>query len=160
QSAAVAENYRQAGLAEKDVALLDFAQKLTLLGNKFAAEDVEHLRVKGFSDQQILEAVLMVGLTFLLNTIQFGLGTVPDFKPRLNIRRNEWNPAAVSARRLSERPLTVESVTDDPDFEIVGCVKNGETDPFEELVPTHGRRVYRRLIGILGNAEAAEDALQ
>ena len=160
QSAAVAENYRQAGLAEKDVALLDFAQKLTLLGNKFAAEDVEHLRVKGFSDQQILEAVLMVGLTCLLNTIQFGLGTEPDFKPRVNISPKEVNPAAVSERPMLERPLTVESVTDDPDLEIVGRVKNGETDAFEELVTRHGRRVYRSLIGILGNAEEAEDALQ
>src|SRR5262249_33532225 len=157
QSAAVAENYRQAGLAEKDVALLDFAQKLTLLGNKFAAEDVEHLRVKGFSDQQILEAVLMVGLTCLLNTIQFGLGTEPDFKPRVNISPKEVNPAAVSERPMLERPLPVESVTDDPDLEIVGRVKNGETDAFEELVTRHGRRVYRSLIGILGKAE---DALQ
>jgi len=39
-------------------------------------------------------------------------------------------------------------------------VKNGETDAFEEVVRRHGRRVYRSLIGILGNAEEAEDALQ
>jgi RNA polymerase sigma-70 factor (ECF subfamily) len=39
-------------------------------------------------------------------------------------------------------------------------VRNGETDAFEELVRKHGRRVYRSLVGILGNAEEAEDALQ
>lgn len=160
QSAAVTADYRQAGLAENDVALLDFAQKLILQGNKFAAEDVEQLRGKGFSDEQILEAVLMVGLTCLLNTTQFGLGTPPDFKPRLNISPKEVNPTAGSERPILERPLTAESVSDDPDFEVVVRVKNGETDAFEELVRRHGRRVYRSLIGILGNVDEAEDALQ
>lgn len=160
QSAALTADYRQAGLTETDVALLDFAQKLTLQGNKFAADDVEQLRGKAFSDEQILEAVLMVGLTYLLNTIQFGLGTVPDFKPRLNISPKEVNPTDGSGRPILERPLTAESVSDDPDFEVVVRVKNGETDAFEELVRRHGRRVYRSLIGILGNVDEAEDALQ
>ncbi|HKY29183.1 MAG TPA: peroxidase-related enzyme [Pyrinomonadaceae bacterium] len=160
QSAALTADYRQAGLTETDVALLDFAQKLILQGNKFAADDVEQLRGKAFSDEQILEAVLMVGLTYLLNTIQFGLGTVPDFKPRLNISPKEVNPTDGSGRPILERPLTAESVSDDPDFEVVVRVKNGETDAFEELVRRHGRRVYRSLIGILGNVDEAEDALQ
>lgn len=160
QSTAVAQNHREAGLPETEVALLDFAQKLTLHGNKFAAGDVEQLRTKGFSDEQILEAVLMVGLTFLLNTTQFGLGTEPDFKPRKIISAKEVNPSAVSGRPILERPLTTESVSDDPDLEIVGRVKNGETDAFEELVRKHGRRVYRSLIGMLGSPEEAEDALQ
>jgi len=160
QSAAVAENYRQAGLAETEVALLDFAQRLTVQGNKFTSEDVEQLRAKGFSDEQVLEAVLMVGLTCLLNTVQFGLGTEPDFKPRANISPKGVNPAAGPERPILERPLTAESVSDDPDLEFVSRVKNGETDAFEELVRRHGRRVYRSLIGILGNAEEAEDALQ
>ena len=51
-------------------------------------------------------------------------------------------------------------MSDDPDFEIVERVRNGDTDAFEELVRKHGRRVYRSLMGILGNAEEAEDALQ
>ena len=160
QSVAVTTDHRAAGLTETDVALLDFAQRLTLQGNKFSAEDVEELRAKGYSDEQILEAVLMVGLTFLLNTVQFGLGTEPDFKPRLNISQKEVNPEPASERRILERPLTDESVSDDPDLEIVIRVKNGETDAFEELVRRHGRRVYRSLVGILGNAEEAEDALQ
>jgi len=160
QSAAVITNYRQADLTESDVALLDFAQRLTVQGNKFTSEDVEQLRANGFSDEQVLEAVLMVGFTCLLNTIQFGLGAEPDFKPRANISQKGVNPAAVPERPILERPLTAESVSDDPDLEFVSRVKNGETDAFEELVRRHGRRVYRSLIGILGNAEEAEDALQ
>jgi RNA polymerase sigma-70 factor (ECF subfamily) len=51
-------------------------------------------------------------------------------------------------------------VSDDPDFEIVARVRNGETEAFEELVRKHGRRVYRSLVSILGSPEEAEDALQ
>ena len=160
KSAAVTENYREAGLAENEVALLDFAQRLTSQGNKFAAEDVEQLRAKGFSDEQVLEAVLMVGLTSLLNVLQFGLGTEPDFKPHLKISAKEVNPAADSARQILERPLTDESLSEDADAAVVAKVKAGDTDAFEELVRRHGRRVYRSLIGILGNVQEAEDALQ
>ena len=160
QSAAVVADYRQAHLSENDVALLDFCQRLILQRNKFAAEDVEQLRGRGFSDEQILEAVLMAGLTCLLNTIQFGLGTEPDFRPRLNISAKEVNPAAESARPTLERPLRDESVSEDADFAVVAKVKAGDTEAFEELVRRHGRRVYRSLIGILGDAQEAEDALQ
>jgi RNA polymerase sigma-70 factor, ECF subfamily len=160
QSAAVTEDYRQASLSENDVALLDFSQKLSSQGSKFAARDVEQLRGQGFSDEQILEAVLMVGLTCLLNTTQFGLGTEPDFKPRLNISAKEVNPDAESMRPILERPLTDESVSEDEDAAVVARVKAGDTDAFEELVCRHGRRIYRSLIGILGNVQEAEDALQ
>ena len=161
QSAAVTENYREAGLGESDIRLLDFAQKLVVQRNKFSAEHVDQLRANGFSDEAILEAVLMVGVTCLLNTIQFGLGTEPDFTPRVKISPKEVNPVSISERPILERPLTEESVSDhDPDFEVVVRVKKGETDAFEELVRRHGRRVYRSLVGILGNAEEAEDALQ
>jgi RNA polymerase sigma-70 factor (ECF subfamily) len=160
QSAAVVADYRQAHLSENDSALLDFCQKLILQKNKFAAQDVEQLRGQGFSEEQILEAVLVVGLTCLLNTTQFGLGTEPDFKPRLTISAKEVNPSAESARPILERPLTDESVSEDADAVVVAKVKAGDTDAFEVLVRRHGRRIYRSLIGILGNAQEAEDALQ
>jgi len=160
QSAAVVADYRQAHLSENDVALLDFCQRLILQRNKFEAEDVEQLRGRGFSDEQILEAVLMAGLTCLLNTTQFGLGTEPDFTPRLNISAKEVNPAAEPARPMLERPLRDESGSEDTDAAVVAKVKAGDTEAFEELVRRHGRRVYRSLIGILGDAQEAEDALQ
>ena len=160
QSISVTADHRRADLAEADIALLDFACKLTHHGNRFAAEDVEQLRVRGFSDEQILETVLMVGVTHLLNTVQMGLGTEPDFKPRANLSAKEVNPVTGSERPILERPLADESVSDDPDAEFVARVKAGDTDAFEELVRRHGRRVYRSLIGILGNVEEAEDALQ
>ena len=159
-SANITADHSNAGLAEADVALLDFACELTLQGNRFSSTDVEQLRAHGFSDEQILEAVLVVGLTNLLNTVQVGLGTEPDFKPRAIFSAKEVNPSPESERPMLERPLTDESEFADPDAEIVARVKGGDTDAFEELVRRHGRRVYRSLLGVLGNVEEAEDALQ
>ena len=160
QSELVAVDHSKATLPAADAALLDFARKLALQPHTFSADDVDGLRNKGFSEEQILEAVLMVGLTNLLNAIQMGLGTEPDFKPRVVFPLKEVNPAVDSERPMLERPLADESVSADPDAEFVARVKAGDTDAFEELVRRHGRRVYRSLIGILGTAEEAEDALQ
>ena len=156
----VAIDHREANLAAPDVVLLDFARKLASEPHSFTDVDVASLRESTFTDEQILEAVLMVGLTQLLNCIQMGLGTEPDFKPRLTFPLKEVNPAGTSERQILEPELTGDFVSDDPDFEIVARVRNGETDAFEELVRKHGRRVYRSLLGILGSAEEAEDALQ
>ena len=160
QSGRVAADHRLANLTEADVVLLDFACRLTREGNGLSSSDVEPLRAHGFSDEQILEVVLMVGVTNLLNTVQAGLGTEPDFKPRAIFSAKEVNPASESERPILERPLADESVFVDPDAEIVARVKSGDTDAFEELVRRHGRRVYRSLLGVLGNVEEAEDALQ
>lgn len=160
KSQQVALDHHQANLSDADVVLLDFARKLVLEFQAFAADDVEQLRDSGFSEEQILEVVLMVGLTKFLNVVQMGLGTEPDFKPRIIFPLKEVNPAAESERPMVERPLADESVSADPDAEFVARVKAGETDAFEELVRRHGRRVYRSLLGVLGNVEEAEDALQ
>lgn len=160
QSQQVALDHREANLPPVDVALLDFARKLTSDPHSFSEVDVESLRESSFTDEQILEAVLMVGLTHLLNYIQMGLGTEPDFKPRITFPIKEVNPPAVSERQILEPELAGDIVSDDPDFEIVTRVQNGETEAFEELVRKHGRRVYRSLLGILASPEEAEDALQ
>jgi RNA polymerase sigma-70 factor, ECF subfamily len=160
QSQQVVIDHHAANLSQDDDALLDFARRLASKGHSVTDVDVESLRKSNFTDEQILEAVLMVGLTQLLNFIQFGLGSEPDFKPRVTFPPKEVNPAAASERQILEPEVPGHFVSDDPDFEIVARVRNGETDAFEELVRKHGRRVYRSLLGITGSAEEAEDALQ
>lgn len=160
QSQRVTTDHHSANLSEADVALLDFARRLASEPKSFTSLDVESLRKLNFRDDEILEAVLMVGLTQLLNYLQMGLGVEPDFKPRVTSPVKEVNPPVESERQMLERPLTDESVIEDPDVEIIGRVKAGDTDAFEELVRRHGRRVYRSLIGILGDPTEAEDALQ
>jgi len=160
QSQQVTIDHREASLPESEVVLLDFARKLASNPHSFTELDVESLRKSDFNDEQILEAVLMVGLTQLFNCIQMGLGIEPDFKPRIIFPLKEVNPPDVSERQIPEPEFSGEFVPDDPDFEIVARVRNGETDAFEELVRKHGRRVYRSLLGIVGSREEAEDALQ
>ena len=156
----VVVDHRAASLSNADVVLLDFARRLVSQPHSVSEKDVEQLRKHDFSDEQILEAVLMVGLTQLLNSVQMGLGTEPDFKPRVTFPLKKVNPADTPARQMAEIDQPGEFVPDDPDFEIVARVKNGDTDAFEELVRKHGRKVYRSLIGLLGSPEEAEDALQ
>jgi RNA polymerase sigma-70 factor (ECF subfamily) len=160
QSQQIAIDHREANLPPPDVVLLNFARKLASKPHSFTDSDVESLRKSSFTDEQILEAVLMVGLTQLLNCIQMGLGTEPDFKPRVIFPLKEVNPVALLERQTLEPEFTGDFLADDPDFEIVERVRNGDTDAFEELVRKHGRRVYRSLLGILGKPEETEDALQ
>jgi len=62
-------------------ALLNFAAKLNGQPTKITKRDIDVLRTYGYNDQQIMEAVLMVGLAKFANFVSFGLGTAPDFDP-------------------------------------------------------------------------------
>jgi uncharacterized peroxidase-related enzyme len=66
-------------------ALLNFAAKLNGQPTKITKRDVDVLRTYGYNDQQIMEAVLMVGLAKFANFVAFGLGTAPDFEPTKQI---------------------------------------------------------------------------
>jgi uncharacterized peroxidase-related enzyme len=77
-----AVDHLHANIPVRDKALLNFCTKLNSRGDKVASNDLESLRTYGFTEQQILEAVLVVGLARFANTVAFGLGTVPDFQNR------------------------------------------------------------------------------
>jgi alkylhydroperoxidase family enzyme len=66
-------------------ALLNFALKLNNQGGKVGSGDIEALRTYGFSEQQIMEAIVCVGVAKFANVVAFGLGTAPDFETR-NLR--------------------------------------------------------------------------
>jgi hypothetical protein len=54
-------------------------------GPEGKSADWTKLRIHGYTDEQILEAVAITALTNFLNTAQFGIGAVPDFEPRIAI---------------------------------------------------------------------------
>lgn len=56
---------------------------------KVTQDDIDDLRTYGFSDEQILEAVMCVGLAKVANYIGFGLGTVPDFESRIDLEKSK-----------------------------------------------------------------------
>ncbi len=60
-------------------ALLNFAIKLNDQAAKVSRADIDALRTYGYSDEQILEAVIVVGFAKFTNFVSLGLGTVPDF---------------------------------------------------------------------------------
>ena len=161
QSEQIAIDHQNSNLTEADKALLDVMQKLANSPSSFSEADIEVLRRYGFSEEQILESVLMTGLASFLNTVQLGLGAIPDFPPRAVFPLKVVNPPAPTPRPIVQQALEEEETARaDEDAEVVLRVQAGDTNAFEELVRKHGRRIYRSLMGILGNAADAEDAMQ
>jgi len=78
----IAIDHVHAKIPVADKALLNFCAKLNDQPGRLGSSDVEALRTYGFSEQQILEAVLCVGLAKFANAVAFGLGSVPDFHNR------------------------------------------------------------------------------
>jgi RNA polymerase sigma-70 factor (ECF subfamily) len=143
--------------AGPDKALLDFAARLALGAPEFSQTDILHLREHRYSDHQILEAIATTALAKFLDTLQIGLGVALDFAPRPLV----WPSAEKNANLSAEQPRpTDEWVPADPDLETVNAVRSGNVDAFEQLIERHSRRVYRTLVGILGDPEDARDAMQ
>jgi RNA polymerase sigma-70 factor (ECF subfamily) len=149
--------HRHAGLDEANVALIDFSLKLAGAPSAIDTQDWTKLRTRGYVDEQILEAVVITALTNFLNTVQFGVGAVPDFEPRIALER--FPPKVANLLNPKDLP-TQGSVAIDPDAEAVARVQSGDSNAFEVLVARHSRRVYRTLLGILGSDEEARDAMQ
>jgi len=75
----IAIDHVHAKISMPDKALLNYCSKLNRSSPKMRPADVDALRTYGFSEQQILEAIVIVGFAQFANTVAFGLGTVPDF---------------------------------------------------------------------------------
>lgn len=55
---AIIRDYRQAGLAEAEVAMLEFADKLTRTPYAMTKEDLQRLRQVGFSEVEVMDIIL------------------------------------------------------------------------------------------------------
>ena len=85
----IALDHMSTDLPIVDKALLNFALKLNNHPLKVTQEDIDDLKTYGFNDQQVLEAVVCVGLAKFANYIGFGLGTVPDYQVRLDLEQSK-----------------------------------------------------------------------
>ena len=153
----IVAGHAAAPAASADEPLLELAAKLAAGGLEFGEADIRRLRDHPYTDRQILEAIAATALAKFLNTLQIGLGVAPDFAPR----PLAWPPVEKNANLPIEqsRPTDVR-IPIDPDLESVNAVRNGNVDAFEQLIERHSRRVYRTLVGILGDPEDARDAMQ
>jgi len=88
QVEAIVQDYRHAGLTPAEVAMLAFAEKVTLHAYRITERDWQELRDHGFSDAEILDILLTAtGRTFFSKTMD-AIGAGPDnayltLEPRL-----------------------------------------------------------------------------
>ena len=79
ESDRIAVDHQSSAAAEKQQALLEAMKKLAETPTEFSEENIKSLRRYGFTEEQILESILITGLANFLNTVQMGLGAVPIF---------------------------------------------------------------------------------
>jgi uncharacterized peroxidase-related enzyme len=72
--AALASDYREAGLSAADLAMLEYAVKLTRLPGAMTAADVDSLRAQGFGDRAIHDICAITAYYAFVNRIADGLG--------------------------------------------------------------------------------------
>lgn len=70
----VAADYKKAPLAPRERALMDYCMKLSRTPGEMREQDVESLREAGFTDEEILDAVLVTGYFNFVNRVALGLG--------------------------------------------------------------------------------------
>jgi alkylhydroperoxidase family enzyme len=75
---AITRDYRSAGLPETDVAIMAFAEKVTLNAYKITEEDHEKLRAHGLSDAEILDVVLTASARAFFSKVLDATGAEPD----------------------------------------------------------------------------------
>jgi RNA polymerase sigma-70 factor, ECF subfamily len=71
----------QPDLTSRDSLLVDFTVKLGTRGPSISREDIERIALGSWTNECLLEAVLLAGWGNFLRTLSIGLGTEPDFAP-------------------------------------------------------------------------------
>jgi uncharacterized peroxidase-related enzyme len=76
--AAIARDFRNAGLPPEEVALMAFAQRITTQAHQISKEDIDELRNYGLSDEEILDVILAsTARNFFSKTLD-AAGSIPD----------------------------------------------------------------------------------
>ncbi|HEV8392293.1 MAG TPA: hypothetical protein VGQ35_20730 [Dongiaceae bacterium] len=75
---AIQRDFRRAGLPDKDVAMLAYAEKVTTSAHLVSKADIDHLRSVGFTDQQICDIALCASLRCFLSKFVDAVGAVPE----------------------------------------------------------------------------------
>jgi len=71
-------DYRRAGLEPRDEALCDFAVKLTHTPTAVGASDADALRVHGWDDAAIHDAIQVIAYFNYINRVAEGVGIDPE----------------------------------------------------------------------------------
>jgi uncharacterized peroxidase-related enzyme len=75
---AVQADFRNAGLSGRDVAMLDYAEKIALNAYRIAETDIAELRTVGFSDVEIADIALCASLRCFMARFFDAVGAGPE----------------------------------------------------------------------------------
>lgn len=78
---AVHRDYRNAGLAEQQIAMLAYAEQITIDASRICQADIDHLRALGFTDLNIADIALAASFRNFVSRYFDAVGAVaePDF---------------------------------------------------------------------------------
>jgi uncharacterized peroxidase-related enzyme len=80
QLAAIATDYHQAGLADDEVAIMSFAEKIIRESSSITQADVDHLKSFGLSEAEILDITLTTTMRSFFSKTLDALNAEPDAK--------------------------------------------------------------------------------
>jgi uncharacterized peroxidase-related enzyme len=75
---AIIKDFRNAGLTPEEVAIMSFAQKITLHAHEVESHDIDELRGFGLSDSEILDIVLACTARNFFSKTLDALDAAPD----------------------------------------------------------------------------------
>jgi uncharacterized peroxidase-related enzyme len=78
QVLAVQRDFRRAGLSKRDVAMLEYAEKVATAASTITEADVDRLRAQGFSDMQISDIALCAAYRCFISRFFDAVGATPD----------------------------------------------------------------------------------
>jgi uncharacterized peroxidase-related enzyme len=99
----IAQNYRAAGLDARQMAMLDFAVKLTEEPDKMGEADRERLRQVGFSDRDIWDIAAVAGFYNMSNRVAAATEMRPNAEYHDMARQNGSRPDAARKPLKSKR---------------------------------------------------------
>ncbi len=71
-------DYEKAGLPPAEVAILAFAEKVTLRAHEVTRQDIEELRRQGLSDAEILDIAMTAGARSFFSKVLDAVGAEPE----------------------------------------------------------------------------------
>ena len=97
---AIQRNFRTAGLSDKDVAMLGYAEKVTVAADQVTQSDIDRLRAFGFSDRNIFDIALCASFRCMLSKMVDATGAVPE--PAFNDGDQAFRKAMSVGRSLAK----------------------------------------------------------
>ena len=95
----IAHDYRSAGLDKRDVAMLEYAEKMTLRPSELTGEDVQALRSVGWTDREILDIAAVTSYRNFITRMAYALG-VELTEDHKNLSRDYLESLMVGKRLL------------------------------------------------------------